>query len=130
MADTQLSPVGRWSGEAAYAGNVDEFIAEFSEDGTVRLDTPHSDGAGSWASTGPDAFSFAVKEVFRRDENGELPPKVLPGAAYIRIAIEARREDDVFTGPGTAEICTAEGQVMHSVAVEIKAQLAPAEAAA
>lgn len=130
MADTNLSPVGRWSGGAAYAGNVDEFVAEFFPDGSVVIDTPHSDGTGSWTATGPDAFSFEVNEHFKRDENGQLPPKVLPGAAYVRIAITAQRDGDSFAGPGTSEICTADGQVMHSLPVQITAERVPAAATA
>jgi len=120
------APVGRWAGEVAYGGKVDEYTVLFAEDGSMSLDTADSTGTGTWFATSADSFSFEVKEVFRLDESGAPPAKVLPGAAYIKIMIDARRDGGSFTGTGTAEIYTVDGRLVHSTAVETSARLTPA----
>jgi hypothetical protein len=128
MADITQTPVGRWTGEVAYDGKVDEYTVSFAEDGSVSLETAESDGSGTWSSTEASSFSYEVTEVFKVDEFGAMPEKVLPGAAYIKITIDARKDGATFSGTGKAEIFTMDGQMVHSTAVTTSASLVPAAA--
>lgn len=123
MLDANEAPLGRWTGTVSYEGQTDEYTIEFAEDGTVSLDTPASTGQGIWTESGQGAFAFVVKEEFKRDEAGNLPPKVLPGAAYIDIEIEARRTGPNYAGAGVARIRMADGTAMHTTSVETAAHL-------
>jgi hypothetical protein len=119
--------VGQWSGSVTYEGKVDEYTVVFDEDGTATLSTTESTGEGTWSATGPDTFTYTIKEYFKRDESGAVPDKVIPGAAYVEINIEARRSGATFAGSGTAYVRTADGQVIHSTAAETSAALLPAD---
>lgn len=130
MVSVGWAPTGRWTGEVAYEGQVDAFTIGFADNGTVSLDTAESTGAGTWSATGADTFTFSLKEVFKLDESGALPAKVLPGAAYIIIEVNAQREGTEFTGWGTARIYAADGALVHSTGVKVTAHRAPAESPA
>ncbi len=124
MLNAAETPLGRWTGTVSYEGQTDEYTIEFAEDGTVSLDTPASTGQGTWTEAGQGAFAFAVREDFKRDEAGNLPSKVLPGAAYIDIEIQARRTGSDYAGAGVARIRMADGSAMHTTSVETVAHLA------
>jgi len=126
MSHVIAPPVGRWSGTASYEGKVDEYTVSFTEDGSVTLETTESTGTGTWSSTGPDTFTYTVKEVFTQDESGGMPAKVLPGAAYVEIHFDARRDGSTFTGTGTAQIRAADGSVIHSTTARTTAHQLPA----
>jgi hypothetical protein len=115
-------PVGRWSGRVVYEGKVDEYTVTFDENGDVSLATADSTGSGSWSATGGDTFSFSVKEVFIMDESGAAPAKVLPGAAYVQIDIDAQRAGSTFTGAGVAQVCGADGSLIHSITAQTSAE--------
>jgi hypothetical protein len=110
--------VGTWTGTVTYEGKVDAYTVTFAADGSVELTTEDSTGTGSWTATGPDTVSWSLKEHFKRDESGNAPAKVIPGAAYIEISIESTVDGDAFSGAGTAQICTAEGHVIHATRAE------------
>lgn len=126
MHDTDKTPIGRWVGTVTYEGQTDEYTVEFGDAGEALLDTAVSGGQGTWAASGGGPFSFTIKEVFKRDADGNLPAKVLPGAAYIDIEIEARRRGATYSGTGIARICDAGGAVIHVASVETTARLVPA----
>jgi hypothetical protein len=115
-------PVGQWSGKVVYEGKTDEYTVTFDENGDVSLVTADSTGSGSWSATGQDTFSFMVKEVFTKDDSGAAPAKVLPGAAYVQINIDARHTGSAFTGEGIAEVRGADGSVIHSTKAETSAE--------
>jgi hypothetical protein len=125
MTVSMSSPVGCWSGEVTYGDKVDEYTVVFSDDGSLTLDTADSAGSGTWAAAAEGSFSFEVKEVFKLDEAGTPPAKVLPGAAYIKIMIDARRDGGSFSGTGTAEIYTADDQMVASTPVDTSARFTP-----
>jgi hypothetical protein len=110
--------VGTWTGTVTYEGKVDAYTVTFDADGSVELTTEDSTGTGSWTTTGPDTVSWTLKEEFKRDESGNAPAKVIPGAAYIEISIESTVDGDTFNGAGTAQICTAQGHVIHATRAE------------
>jgi len=87
MSTSQTSPVGRWSGKVTYEGKVDEFTVDFANNGTLSLTTHRSTGQGRWTANGEGTFTFTVKEEFQMLPNGQRPPGVLPGAAYVQIDI-------------------------------------------
>jgi hypothetical protein len=127
MVDVAWAPTGRWTGKAVHDGQVDPFTMDFDEGGTVALDSDDSTGAGTWTATGAETFSFLIKEEFKRDESGALPAKVLPGASYIMIDVDARRDGTGFAGSGNALIHAVDGTVVHSTEVTITARQAAAE---
>lgn len=127
MVDVAWAPTGRWAGEAVHEGQADAFTMDFAENGTLVLDSVDSIGAGTWTVTGAETFSLEFKEEFKRDESGALPAKVLPGASYIIINVDARQNGTGFTGSGNALIHAADGTVVHSTEVTITARRADAE---
>jgi hypothetical protein len=122
MSTSENTPVGRWSGKVTYEGKVDEFSVDFADNGTLSLTTHRSTGEGRWTANGEGTFTFAVKEKFQMLPNGERPPGVLPGAAYVQIEITARRTGSTFTGSGTAQIRGADESLIHSTQAEMTAQ--------
>jgi hypothetical protein len=127
MSDMNGAPLGRWTGEVAYGGTVDEYGVLFEADGTLTMTTAESTGAGTWSPTGPDSFSFDVKEEFVMNEDGSPPDKVLPGAAYIRIAIDAQHDGTAYSGAGTARVFAADDSILHSTPVKTTARRADAQ---
>jgi len=121
MTQSVSTPVGRWSGTVSHDNEVDEYTVEFSEDGTLKLNTAKSAGEGTWSVTGEGKFQFVFREVFNHDVNQISPTG--KQAAYIEIRIDAEQSGETFTGTGTAEVHGPDDAVIYATTATTKAQL-------
>jgi hypothetical protein len=111
-------PVGAWTGSVSYDGLVDAYTATFVEDGTLSLDTKKSTGTGSWSRTGPDAFHFVVKEVFKGEQISPTGKTV----AYIQVEFDAQLSESGYSGTGKATVYGTDGSVVYSTVAETSAR--------
>jgi hypothetical protein len=106
------SPVGVWSGLAKYDGRIDQITVSFADDGTVALRTQVSAGRGNWVRSGPQRFTYHLKE--------ELGPETAMTGS-LDIDVEAEMDGAEYRGVSTAKISDRTGAVVRTIVAEVSA---------
>ncbi|MEU9773221.1 dehydrogenase [Streptomyces sp. NPDC047968] len=124
MSVSPSTPAGQWAGTVTHDGEVDDYTVTFQEDGSLVVVTKKSTGAGSWAATGDDTFTFFLREDFNTDVTQISPTGFR--AAYIKIDFEARLEGDgTFTGKGKAVVHDTHDKVIYATDARTDAHRVP-----
>lgn len=113
------SPVGVWEGTVRHGEGTDDLVLAFHADGSVCLavtgvpDGGRAGGEGSWRATGPDTFSYGVKE-WLYDATGAA-------TASVDIDQRAVRSAGTFNSSGVSKIYDAQGAYLSSTEAEVSA---------
>ncbi|SEQ65647.1 hypothetical protein SAMN05216188_104195 [Lentzea xinjiangensis] len=106
--------VGRWRARVGRPGGDTESEFEFARDGTAML-VVGGKGAGTWTQTGPDTFSYRIREELTGAQGAiEM--------GTIEIAQNAVLRGDEFVSEGNAVVRLANGTTAREAAIRITAR--------
>lgn len=119
-ATVHSTPVGVWEGTVRHGTSTDSLTLSFHADGSMCLavtDAPdggRSQGQGIWQSTGPDTFSYVLKE-WLFDAAGAV-------TGSVDIDQHAVQRAGTFDSSGVSEIYDAQGVHLGSTEAEVSAR--------